>query len=113
MGALMRKMLLAFDGFMRWQSGQVDESGGPDTLSSYHTIASDVGIACLSVVVSFVVFGAVPITLLAICEVPIIWLKPFLAPVVMLFGYVLFYRLRKLRALRVQHKAHALGLEEA
>ena len=61
----MRKMLPAFDGFMPWLSGQVDESGGADALSNYHTIASDVGIACLSVVVSFVVLGAMPVTFFA------------------------------------------------
>ena len=58
-------------------------------------------------------FGAVPITLLAIFKFPIIWLNPFLVPVVMVFGYVLFYWTRRLTALRVKHKAHALGLEEA
>ena len=109
----MRKMLVASDAFVHRISGQADESSGRDTLSNYHTIASNVGIARRSVAVSFVVFRAVPITLIAIFKFPIIWLKPFLAPVVMILGYVLFYRCRRLRALREEHKAHALGLEEA
>ena len=79
--------------------GHADESSGSDALNNYHAIASNVGIACLSLVVSFVVFGAVPIALFAIFKL-LIWLYPFLAPVGMLFGYMLFYRLRKLRALR-------------
>ena len=107
----MRKMLLAFEGFTRRLSGQAYDSSRPDALSNYHSIAADVGIACLSVLVSFVVFGAVPITLFAIFELPI-WLNPLLAPVAMLFGYVLFSRLRRLRALRARRKAHAFALEE-
>ena len=108
----MRKMLVASDAFVHRISGQADESSGRDTLSNYHTIASNVGIARLSVAVSFVVFGAVPITLIAIFKFPITWLNPFLAPVVMVFGYVLFYRTRRLRALRARRKAHAFALEE-
>ena len=55
----------------------------------------------------------VPITLIAIFKFPIIWPNPFLVPVAMLFGYVLFYRLRRLGALRERLKIQALGLEEA
>lgn len=47
---------MASDAFVHRISGQADESSGRDTLSNYHAIASNVGIACLSVVVSFVVF---------------------------------------------------------
>ena len=108
----MRSQLLAHEAFIYRLSGQADDSSGPDALNNYHAIASNVGIACLSVVVSFVAFGAVPITLFSIFELPI-WLTPFLVPVAMLFGYVLFYRLRRLGALRERLKIQALGLEEA
>ena len=52
----MRSQLLAHEAFIYRLSGQADDSSGPDALSNYHSIAADVGIACLSVVVSFVVF---------------------------------------------------------
>ena len=107
----MRKMLLAFEGFMRRLSGQTYDSSRPDALSNCHTNASDVGIACLSVVVSFFVFGAVSITFFAIFEIAA-WLNPLLTPVAILFGYLLFCRVRRLRVLRARRKAHAFALEE-
>ena len=64
----MRKILLALEAALHQLSGQVGDSGGPDAVSNYHMIPSDAGIACLSVVVSFVVSRAVPLTPLAILE---------------------------------------------
>lgn len=70
-GLLFRKVLLALNVFLYRLLGQADESSGADTLSDFHTIASNIRIACLSVEMPFVVFGAVPIILNASCGLPV------------------------------------------
>ena len=108
---LAKKTLSALEATLYRISGQACESGGPDVLSNYHTVPADVAIACLSVVVSFIRLRVVPITFFAILELSS-WPKPFVRPVVMLFGYVVFHQLRRLRALFARRRAHALGLGE-